>query len=128
MHRMSSDLVPVLMAAATGELGSAKIDWRPGPSVCVVLASGGYPGDFATGKTITGIAEAEATGATVFQAGTRMGPNGLETSGGRVLGVTASAETLPGAIQAAYTAAGRIHFHGMHYRKDIGRKGLNRQS
>jgi phosphoribosylamine--glycine ligase len=126
MHRMSSDLVPVLMAAATTELGSAKIEWKPGPSVCVVLASGGYPGEFATGKAITGIAEAEATGATVFHAGTRMGPNGLETAGGRVLGVTSSAETLPGAIQAAYAAAGKIHFDGLHYRTDIGRKGLKR--
>jgi phosphoribosylamine--glycine ligase len=127
MHRMASDLVPVLMAAATGELRSAAIEWKPGPSVCVVLASGGYPGEFATGKTISGIAEAEATGATVFQAGTRMGRNGLETAGGRVLGITASAETLPGAIQAAYMAAAKIHFDGMHYRTDIGRKGLKRQ-
>ena len=127
MHRMASDLVPVLMAAATGELGSTTIEWKPGPSVCVVLASGGYPGEFATGKPITGIAEAEATGATVFQAGTRMGTNGLETSGGRVVGVTASAQTLQGAIQGAYTAAGKIHFDGMHYRTDIGKKGLKRQ-
>ena len=126
MHRMASDLVPVLMAAATGELGSTTIEWKPGPSVCVVLASGGYPGEFATGKPITGIAEAEATGATVFQAGTRMGTNGLETSGGRVVGVTASAQTLQGAIQGAYTAAGKIHFDGMHYRTDIGKKGLKR--
>jgi phosphoribosylamine--glycine ligase len=127
MHRMASDLVPVLMAAATGELGSTTIEWKPGPSVCVVLASGGYPGEFATGKPITGIAEAEATGATVFQAGTRMGTNGLETSGGRVVGVTASAQMLQGAIQGAYTAAGKIHFDGMHYRTDIGKKGLKRQ-
>ncbi|MGA2119924.1 MAG: phosphoribosylamine--glycine ligase [Bryobacteraceae bacterium] len=127
MHRMSSDLVPVLLAAATGELGSAKIEWKPGPSVCVVLASGGYPGEFATGKTITGIAEAEATGATVFQAGTRMGPSSLETAGGRVLGVTASAPTLAAAIQGAYAGAGKIHFDGMHYRTDIGSKGLKRR-
>jgi phosphoribosylamine--glycine ligase len=128
MHRMASDLVPVLLAAATGELGSAKIEWKPGPSVCVVLASGGYPGEFATGKAITGIAEAEATGAMVFQAGTRMGAGGLQTAGGRVLGVTASAETLQGAIDAAYKGAAKIHFEGIHYRTDIGRKGLNRQS
>jgi phosphoribosylamine--glycine ligase len=126
MHRMASDLVPVLMAAATGELGSTKIEWKPGPSVCVVLASGGYPGEFATGKTITGIAEAEATGATVFQAGTRMGTNGLETAGGRVLGVTASGERLRGAIEGAYAAVRRTHFDGMHYRTDIGKKGLKR--
>jgi phosphoribosylamine--glycine ligase len=93
----------------------------------VVLASGGYPGEFATGKTITGIAEAEATGATVFQAGTRMGPSSLETAGGRVLGVTASAPTLAAAIQGAYAGAGKIHFDGMHYRTDIGSKGLKRR-
>jgi phosphoribosylamine--glycine ligase len=126
MHRMESDFVPVLLAAANGELGSTKIEWRPGPSVCVVLASGGYPGHFATGKTIAGISEAEGTGATVFQAGTRMGSNGLVTAGGRVLGVTASADTLQGAIAAAYTAAGKIHFDGVYYRSDIGAKGFTR--
>lgn len=126
MHRMATDLVPVLMAAATGELASAKIEWKPGPSVCVVLASGGYPGEFAVGKTISGIKEAEATGATVFHAGTRMGAGGLETSGGRVLGVTSSADTLAGAIEAAYAAAGKIRFEAMHCRKDIGGKGLKR--
>jgi len=90
MHRMESGFAGPLMAAAEGRLRGVKLVWRTGPSVCVVLASAGYPGAYETGKEISGIAEAEATGATVFQAGTRLAPAGaLETSGGRVLGVTA---------------------------------------
>jgi phosphoribosylamine--glycine ligase len=126
MHRMVSDLAPVLMAAATRELGEMKLEWRREPSVCVVMASGGYPGGFETGKAISGIAEAEALGATVFQAGTRMGDRGLETAGGRVLGVTASGSDLGEAIERAYGGVGRIGFEGMHYRKDIGRRGVGR--
>jgi phosphoribosylamine--glycine ligase len=126
MHRMVTDLAPVLMAAAQGELASVKLEWRPGPSVCVVLASGGYPGPFETGKKIEGIAAAEATGATVFHAGTRQASNGLETAGGRVLGVTAEGADLPEAIERAYAGVRAIDFEGMHYRSDIGRKGLRR--
>jgi phosphoribosylamine--glycine ligase len=90
----------------------------------VVLASGGYPGAYETGKTIRGIEAAEATEATVFQAGTRMGATGLETAGGRVLGVTAAGADLSGAIEGAYRAVREVRFEGMHYRTDIGRKGL----
>jgi len=126
MHRMTSDLVPVLMDAADGRLAGHTLEWRTGPSVCVVLASGGYPGAFETGKEITGIGDAENTGAAVFQAGTRMLHGRIETAGGRVLGVTASGADLGTAIDAAYRAAGHIHFDGMHYRRDIGQKGLAR--
>ncbi len=126
MHRMASDFAPALLAAAEGKLASAKLDWRSGPSVCVVLASGGYPGDYQSGKRISGIEAAEAKGATVFQAGTKMGPAGLETAGGRVLGVTAGADDLKTAIDRAYEAVREIRFDGMHYRTDIGRKGLER--
>jgi len=126
MHRMVSDFAPVLLASATGELGGVKLEWRPGPSVCVVLASGGYPGSYETGMPITGIEAAEAGGATVFHAGTREGPHGIETAGGRVLGVTASGADLGAAIDHAYAAVRQIHFDGMHYRTDIGRKGLER--
>ncbi|HKE25846.1 MAG TPA: phosphoribosylamine--glycine ligase [Bryobacteraceae bacterium] len=127
MHRMESDFVPALMAAAEGRLSGTKLAWRTGPSVCVVMASGGYPGSFETGKPITGLAEAQAAGATVFQAGTRTGANGaLETAGGRVLGVTAAGADLQSAIAGAYRAAEKIRFDGMHYRRDIGRKGLAR--
>jgi phosphoribosylamine--glycine ligase len=128
MHRMASDFVPALMAAATGELAGVKLEWRSGPSVCVVLASGGYPGAYETGKAIHGIEAAEACGATVFHAGTRMGAAGLETAGGRVLGVTAAGPDLDGAIHGAYEAVRRVDFEGMHYRTDIGRKGLRRTS
>jgi len=126
MHRMASDFVPALMAAAEGKLASAKIEWRAGPSVCVVLASGGYPGEYETGRAIAGIDAAEAHGATVFHAGTRAGASGVETAGGRVLGVTAGGADLGGAIDSAYRAVREIHFEGMHYRTDIGRKGLKR--
>ena len=126
MHRLRSDLAPILYAAARGALSETTLDWAPGPSVCVVLTSGGYPGSFPTGKPIHGIEAAEATGAAVFHAGTRQGPNGLETAGGRVLGVTASGPVLSAAIDASYAAARLIHFEGMHYRTDIGKKGLRR--
>ncbi|MGC9951141.1 MAG: phosphoribosylamine--glycine ligase [Bryobacteraceae bacterium] len=124
MHRMRTDLAPLLLAAARGVLPDTRIEWAPGPSVCVVLASGGYPGAFAAGQAIDGIEAAEATGATVFHAGTRAGSLGLETAGGRVLGVTASGPDLAAAIDRAYAAARLVHFDGMHYRTDIGRKGL----
>jgi len=126
MHRMASDFVPLLMATARGHLSGMKIDWRPEPSLCVVLASAGYPGSFEIGKSIHGMDRAEATGATVFQAGTRQGADGLETAGGRVLGVTARGHNLAAAIENAYTAAREIEFAGMHYRTDIGRRGLQR--
>ena len=126
MHRMADDFLPALMAAAEGKLDGTKIAWKPGPSVCVVLTSGGYPGEYEGGKAITGITAAEVTGATVYQAGTRHLHGRLETAGGRVLGVTASGPTLNHAIRSAYAAVEKIHFDGMHYRKDIGAKGLKR--
>jgi phosphoribosylamine--glycine ligase len=126
MHRMQSDFAPVLLAAAEGRLATARIDWRPDPSVCVVLASGGYPGGYEAGKPIAGIEAAEAFGAEVFHAGTRLGPEGLETSGGRVLGVTARGPDLREAIRNAYAGVKKIHFDKMHYRNDIGRRGIER--
>ena len=128
MHRMTSDFVPALEAAAAadGRLGSIKLDWRDGASVCVVMASAGYPGHYETGKPIYGLEAAEASGATVFQAGTKLGWGGLETAGGRVLGVTAGGANLESAIHAAYEGVSRVQFEGMQFRKDIGRKGLGR--
>jgi phosphoribosylamine--glycine ligase len=126
MHRLSSDLAPVLMAAAEGRLAGQKLEWRAGPSVCVVLASAGYPGAYESGKEIRGVYDAEATGVTVFQAGTRMLHGRLETNGGRVLGVTASGADLGRAIEAAYAGVAKLSFEGMQYRRDIGKKGLGR--
>lgn len=126
LHRLRSDFAAALLAAAEGELGFGAFDWAPEPSVCIVLASGGYPGRFETGFPISGVEQAEAAGATVFHAGTKIGPQGLETAGGRVLGVTASGADLPNAIGHAYAAAAKIHFERMRYRRDIGAKGLKR--
>jgi phosphoribosylamine--glycine ligase len=124
MHRMASDFVPALLAASEGRLAGHKLVWNAGPSVCVVLASAGYPGAYETGKEIRGIEMAEARGATVFHAGTRTLHGRLETSGGRVLGVTASGADVPAAIAAAYEGVRHIEFEGMHYRRDIASKGL----
>ena len=126
MYRMSNDLAPVLAAAARGQLGRHSFAWKRGASVCIVLASRGYPGSYRTGVSIRGIEDAEATGVTVFHAGTRTGPGGLETAGGRVLGVTAEGQDLGSAIEKAYIGAQKIRFDGMHYRTDIGSKGLER--
>ncbi len=124
MHRMASPFGEVLYAAATpGGLKGVELQWKPEPSLCVVMASQGYPGTPRTGDRITGI---DDCGAQVFQAGTRMGAQGLETAGGRVLGVTASGRDLAGAIRNAYAAVDRIHFAGAHFRRDIGQKGLER--
>ena len=126
LHGLTTDLGEVLKAAAHRDLAGHSLAFSGGASVCVVLAAHGYPGQVRTGDTITGIDEAEACGATVFQAGTRIGRNGLETAGGRVLGVTSSALDLRTAMDTAYTAARAIRFDGMQFRTDIGAKGLRR--
>ena len=116
------DVLPLLDAAARGgTLPSVTASSRA--SVCVVLASGGYPDRYTTGLPIEGIAEAERTpGVVVFHAGTASRNGNLVTAGGRVLGVTATAPGVPQAIDAAYAAAARIRFDGVHYRRDIGRR------
>ena len=123
MHRLNSSFADVLTASATGSLAGATLQWKPEPSVCVVMAAHGYPAQVRTGDPITGI---DACGAQVFHAGTKLRANGLETAGGRVLGVTASGADLPCAIENVYAAVSKIHFDGAHYRRDIGRKGLKR--
>ena len=125
MH-MEGDLVPLLSAVARGEKLPALPPTSAGrAAVCVALASGGYPGRYATGHEITGVEAAEArSGVQVFHAGTARRQGRLVTAGGRVLGVTAVGADLPAAIAAAYEAVSRIHFEGMHYRTDIGRKAL----
>jgi phosphoribosylamine--glycine ligase len=123
MHRLEGGFGDALMRAATGNLKGTALRWKPEPSVCVVLAAHGYPGHVRTGDVITGI---DTCGAQVFHAGTKMGPRGLETSGGRVLGVTASGSDLASAVRNTYQAVEKIHFEGIHYRRDIAQKGLKR--
>lgn len=126
MHRMSGDFFTLLEASARGDLQSAAAHWLPAPSVCVVMSAAGYPGTPRKGDLISGIDEAESLGATVFHAGTTATPEGVVTSGGRVLGVTASGDDLLAAIENSYAAVCKIGFEGMHYRCDIGQKGLKR--
>ncbi|HTR38547.1 MAG TPA: phosphoribosylamine--glycine ligase [Bryobacteraceae bacterium] len=124
MHRMESDFVEPLFAAAHGALDESPLNWHADPSVCVVVAAAGYPGSVRTGDPITGLNR--VGDAMVFQAGTKSDNNVLRTAGGRVLGVTSSGRTLAEAIHRTYEAIRPIHFDGMHYRKDIGHKGLKR--
>ncbi len=127
MMRLRSDLVELFLALNSGQLGAVEARWTPNPAVCVVLASRGYPGKSEVGRVITGHEAAESLGGTkVFHAGTAIRDRRLMTTGGRVLGVTAIAESLTSAIDRAYTAASKIQFEGIHYRRDIGAKGLRR--
>jgi phosphoribosylamine--glycine ligase len=119
--RMDFDLAAVLADVAATRLDPAKLRWKTGASVCVVLASGGYPGKFEVGKKIEGLtANVGNNGVEVFQAGTKREGDAIFTSGGRVMGVTAAANSLKAALELAYQVAAKIHFEGMHYRKDIG--------
>lgn len=119
--RMDFDLAEVLRDVAAGKLEPSKLRWRPGSSACVVLASEGYPGKFASGKLIQGLTSInKQSGVVVFHAGTKREGTQIVTNGGRVLGVTASGSRLDGALAAVYSAVANIHFEGMHYRKDIG--------
>ena len=142
LYRFQGDLAETLLAVSNGTLGAARFGWEPGASVCVIASSEGYPGAYATGKQITGLEAAEELGVKVFHAGTASSPGprnrgigpGNEqsdghfaTAGGRVLGVTARGSTLDAAVDLAYNAVSRIHFEGMHYRRDIARKGLLRE-
>ena len=122
MHRMDGDFADALLRSATGQLRGASLKWKDEPSVCVVMASAGYPGTPRLGDLITGIDANDV----VFQAGTRTTARGLETSGGRVLGVTSSGATLNDAIDRTYAIINEIHFDGMQYRRDIAQKGLKR--
>jgi phosphoribosylamine--glycine ligase len=119
--RMDFDLAEVLADVAAKQLDPRKFQWKKGASACVVLASGGYPGKFEIGKNIEGLTSSiKNTGVEVFHAGTRREGGSLVTSGGRVLGVTAAADSLVAALGLAYRASAKIHFDGRHYRKDIG--------
>ena len=118
---LDSDLMEIFAACREGKLDRIRIRWKPGAACCLVLASGGYPGDYVKGYPITGLDEAGRT-AVVFHAGTKLGRDGaVLTNGGRVLGVTATGASLAEAIEGAYASAKQIHFTDMHFRTDIGR-------
>jgi len=122
LARLEFPLAAVLADVAAGRLQPDKLKWKAGASACVVLASGGYPGKFEVGKVIYGLTEAEKIAdVKVLHAGTKRLGDNLVTSGGRVLGVTATGNTLGAALQRAYEGVGKIRFEGMHYRKDIGK-------
>jgi phosphoribosylamine--glycine ligase len=125
LMRMESDLIEAIEASIEGRVSDGDLRWSQDASVCVVMASGGYPGTIEVGKRISGLDEAGMVeGVKVFHAGTSTRDGAYYTSGGRVLGVTARAATLKSAVDRAYEAAAKIKFDGAHYRKDIAARAL----
>ena len=127
LMRMESDLLPILDAVIDRRLHEVEIAWHPEPAVCVVMASGGYPGAYEKGKVISGLrAASRLKDVVAFHAGTALAGGKVVTHGGRVLGVTALGKDIPDAIARAYRAVEKIHWDGAHYRTDIGKKALSR--
>ena len=125
LTRLENDLVELLDASVNGTLNKLELKWNAGASVCVVMASGGYPGGYAKGKVIRGLADvAKLSNTKVFHAGTARVGQDITTNGGRVLGVTAWAKDLRAAQSSAYAAVEKIHFDGAHFRRDIAAKAL----
>lgn len=124
---LDGDLAEIMLACATGTLDQVEIGWYDRAAVCVVMASGGYPEKYETGKEITGLADANSMdGVVVFHAGTKAVDGRVLTAGGRVLGVTAVDSGIRAARDKAYAAAARISFEGNFYRKDIAWRALKR--
>jgi phosphoribosylamine--glycine ligase len=127
LMRMESDLMPVLLATVDGTLEEADIRWDPRPALCVVMASGGYPGAYRKGFPIEGLEDAaKMEDVVVFHAGTALEEGRAVTSGGRVLGVTARGRSIREAKDRAYEAVKKIHFERAYYRSDIGLKAISR--
>ena len=128
LMRLKSDLLPILEACISGHLAKTIVEWDDRPSVCVAMASGGYPGNYENGKVISGLNLANRLkDVMVFHAGTAKNEDDkIITNGGRVLGVTAIADDIPKTIEKAYHAVGKITWDEAHYRTDIGRKALKR--
>ncbi|MFZ3365560.1 MAG: phosphoribosylamine--glycine ligase [Candidatus Sulfotelmatobacter sp.] len=127
LMRLESDLVDALEASIEGRVSEGDFKWSTDASVCVVMASGGYPGTFEMGKKISGLDEAAAVdGVKVFHAGTSKRDGEFYTAGGRVLGVSARATELETALQRVYQACGKIGFDGAHYRRDIAGRAMKR--
>ncbi len=123
---LESDLVEIMEACVEGRLASMDIRWSRGAAVCVVMASGGYPGTYAKGKVISGLEEAKEAGNLVFHAGTAQKDGNIVTNGGRVLGVVAKAASIREAVDRAYAGVGKISFEDAFYRKDIAHRALSR--
>jgi len=127
LMRMKSDIVPVLQACARGALTQSSIEWHDKAAVCVVMASGGYPGSFEKGLSIRGLeAAAKIDDLVVFHAGTALKDGVVVNNGGRVLGVTGLGDDVAAAIACAYRGVAEISWQNVHFRKDIGQKALNR--
>jgi len=127
LMRLETDLVDALEACVEGRLSNTALRWTPGASACVIASSAGYPGSYTTGIPISGLEEAaRIPGVEVFHSGTAIADGKLVTSGGRVLGVTAAAESLDKALEKAYQAMAEMRFEGMYYRRDIGHRALGR--
>ncbi len=125
LPRLENDLVDLLLASTEGRLDAVGLRWSSDTCVCVVVASGGYPGNYEKGKPIHGLDDVAALpDVKVFHAGTKLKDGQVVTNGGRVLGVTAWAPTLAGARAKAYAAVDKLCFEGMHFRRDIAAKGL----
>ena len=125
LMRIDNDIVPVFEACIDGTLAKCSLQWKPEPTVCVVMAAKGYPGVYEKGKEISGLDSAgNQEGTVVFHAGTRMDKGRVVTNGGRILGVTALGTDLGAAIKKAYSAVDKIEWDGIHYRKDIGKKAF----
>jgi len=128
LSRLKTDLVDIAIAVTEERLSEVTIEWNNDPAVCVVLSSSGYPGQYRKGDVITGIDEAnKMEGVQIFHAGTAFKEDQVVTAGGRVLGVTAIGKDIATAKSRAYEAAGKIHYNGMHYRKDIADRALKRR-
>ncbi len=128
MMRLKSDLLEAMLAVADGTLDKITLQWDPRPALAVVATSAGYPGKYPTGREITGIAAADAMrDVKVFQAGTKMSGDKLVTDGGRVLAVTALGDTIAQAQKRAYEALAHVQFEGMHYRRDIGYRAVEKE-
>ena len=126
--RLESDLVEALMACTEERLADTELRWSQGASACVIASSSGYPGSYKTGIPITGLGDAaKVPGVQVFHSGTALKDGQLVTAGGRVLGVTAAADSLEEALARAYEAMALIHFDGMYYRRDIGHRALKKK-
>jgi phosphoribosylamine---glycine ligase len=126
LPRLANDLAEGMLAVAENRLASWTPIWRDEAAVCVVLAAGGYPGEYRKGLPMAGLAEAAATGALVFHAGTARQGQDLVTNGGRVLGVVGMGGDIAKAITHAYQAVAEIRWDGMQYRRDIGHRALQR--